>query len=761
MKRKIQLYLLLVVMTVTARSAFGAGAQIKNVGVSPDGNEFRIEVELSSPVSPKIIPLEKPDRLIVDFPDVSPKEQLEQFAINKNGVKRIRVGLNRAIPPITRMVIDLDSARPFSVQILGNKFILRILPLPSVAGSTGGEKTEPAPLPTSAAVQAPAPIASPMPELSKSSDSSSNRPQQEAVATAAKDNQMRRPTVRSSFKIKYVAGNTAYIDGGSNSGLQEGMNLVVRDPHPVVATADRSDAQGAACANVRVIGVAATSAIAEVRSSNRQLKIGDTAELIPEDARVAAGKVLSATATQLRSALTPSDSTSRPPAQLETVERTFVPGHSTDSPPSGQFENVERGRMAGRFSLDYSGVSSSGSTPGTSTQVGVSFQSDMTHIMGTHWNLEGYWRGRINRHSQFQQATIEDTLNKTYTMQLYYDNPDSKWVAGVGRLYLPWAVSLDTIDGGYLGRKVASKVTTGIFAGSTPDLTSWDYRPDHRIAGSFINFEGGAYEGFHYTSTSGLALSTVNWKLDRPYVFFENEVSYKGKFSVYHSLIADSPQGVTTDGIRPGAGISHSYLTVHFQPQHRVSFDVYHNYFRDVPTAATSIVGTGLVDKLLFQGVNAGVHVQPVRNVTLYTSIGTSEKTGDTHRSLNQMYGASWSEIAHSGIRADFHYSKFDSNFGSGDYRVLSLSRQVTNRMFWNLQLGNQDLLSAVTMNNRSNFIANSMDINMGKHSYIQSGYTYVNGAALNYRQWYVSWGYRFDKKQTENEFVQSPDSKH
>lgn len=42
----------------------------------------------------------------------------------------------------------------------------------------------------------------------------------------------------------------------------------------------------------------------------------------------------------------------------------------------------------------------------------------MTNLFGTQWNLEGYWRGRINRHSQFQQETIEDTLNKTYTMQL-------------------------------------------------------------------------------------------------------------------------------------------------------------------------------------------------------------------------------------------------------------------------------------------------------------------------------------------------------
>ena len=272
------------------------------------------------------------------------------------------------------------------------------------------------------------------------------------------------------------------------------------------------------------------------------------------------------------------------------------------------------------------------------------------------------------------------------------------------------------------------------------------------MAGSFINFTGGSYDGVHVSSTVGLALSMLDWKLDRPYLFVENEGSYKSFVSVFHSLIADDPQGVSTNGIRPGAGISWSYLTIHLQPNQRLSFDLYHNYFRDIPTAPTQIVGTGLVDKLLFQGVNAGIHFEPVRHISVYTTIGRSEKTGDEHRSLNQLYGASWSEIAHSGVRADFRYSRFDSNFANGNYRLLSLSRQLSNRTFWNLQFGTQKLISSFTSNNQSKFAATSMDVNLGKHSFVQSGYTLVNGAVLNYREWYTTWGYRFDEGKGETQ---------
>ena len=372
--------------------------------------------------------------------------------------------------------------------------------------------------------------------------------------------------IRHSFKVKYIAGNTVYIDGGSNSGLSSGMTLSIHEP----ANADRGNRDRVTIALVRVIGVAATSAIAEIRSAGQGIKAGDLADLTPADAAAATANARNAIGGTPRNLLLPADEVSDSSNSAESEKTNALRSEQNAATNPGP-------RMAGRIGFDCSGITSTGSTPGTSTQVGMSFHSDMTHLLGTHWNLEGYWRGRINRHSQFLEPTIEDSLNKTYTMQLYYDNPNSKWVAGVGRLYLPWAVSLDTIDGGYLGRKSAFGMTAGIFAGSTPDLNSWHYRPNQRIGGSFVNFEGGDYDRFHFSSTSGAALSAIGWKLDRPFIFFENEASYKGTFSVYHSLIVDSPQGVSTNGIRPGTGVSHSYFTAHYQPKRSLTFDFYHN----------------------------------------------------------------------------------------------------------------------------------------------------------------------------------------
>ena len=99
------------------------------------------------------------------------------------------------------------------------------------------------------------------------------------------------------------------------------------------------------------------------------------------------------------------------------------------------------------------------------------------------------------------------------------------------------------------------------------------------------------------------------------------------------------------------------------------------------------------------------------------------------------------------GIRADVHYSKFDSSFARGNYKVLSLSRHLGNRMIWDGQIGTQNLDSTFTVNHRSFFADTSFDTNLGSHTFLQSGYTISRGEQLNYNQWYLSLGYRFDVK--------------
>jgi AMIN domain len=714
---------LLLTAVASAQTAGDDPAKIRTIDVIRQGDGVRIEVTLTTPVNPNVIVATSPDRLVLDLPGTVSSAKQRQIAVHKSGVKRLRVGLHSTDPPDTRVVLDLTSAHGYALTTKANTIVLTVSPVNIATQSA--QKNDGAVPPASDPL-----VKRLWPWQRKQGGSSAVRESavaaHEGSATAAAAGTHRSPKVpRTVFQVKYVAEGAAYLNGGRSSGLAKGMKLVVRDEGPSSAPD-----VGPTVADLQVISVAEMSAVTNIHVTKREVKPGDWAYLSAEDSkRLSEERVLNSLGTS-------------PPAE------SFKPVNQNSAAQTrAQVLSLQDNRLRARVGLDYSGIHSSGSTAGSSREIGMSFQADMTRIAGTYWNLQGYWRGRLTTNSQPDEDTIQDYLDRTYIMQLYYDNPNSKWVAGFGRLYLPWAVSLDTIDGGYVGRRLGHGLTAGVFGGSTPDPTSWHYRPDQQVAGSFLNLEGGNYDSLHYTSTAGVAFNMLKWQLDRPYLFLENGIFYGKYFSVYHSLIVDSPQGVTTGGIKPGAGIGRSYLTFHVQPAQWIGFDVYHNYFRDVPTAATALIGTGLLDKVLYQGVNVGVRIEPVRHFAVYSSVGHSDTTGDTHRSLNQLYGITWTDIRNTGIRADFHYSKFDSPFARGDYRVLTLSRHLGDRMLWNTQFGSQTLLSTFTANNKSLFMDTSFDTNFGRHTFLQTGVTFERGARLNYEQWYMSLGYRFDMK--------------
>jgi hypothetical protein len=536
--------------------------------------------------------------------------------------------------------------------------------------------------------------------------------------------------MRTAYLVKHVQDETAYLDGGRSSGLAEGMTLVIKDDIKAAALDGLGGNPGGTAAELVVIGVAETSAVAEIRSTKRDIGPGDIAYLSSQDTEALVDQHTLGATRKYPAVITFTESD-----LLDEEARAFVPKEPLPSV----------NRMRGRIGMDYMGTINRDATQSRSSEIGAIFRADFTRIGGTYWNMSGYWRGRVSSFSATSQRTLQDLLNRTYHLELTYQNPNSRWVAGVGRMYLPWASSLNTIDGGYFGRKIAKTGTIGLFGGSTPDPTSWNYNPNQKIGGMFVNFEGGSYEGFHYTSTSGLGVNLLKWQLDKPFIFFENNISYKRFFSIYHTLQADRPRGTPPLVPSPGAGISQSFLTVRIAPIQRLEFSVNHTFFRDIPTFDPTLIGTGLLDKYLFQGVSAGVHVEVVKQISLYTTLGESNRSGDAKRSLNQLFGVAIGRVPWLGLHADAHYSKFNSSFGGGTYRAVSLSRSFGDGFRIELLGGNQSISSALAGNQGARFLTSTVETSLGSRFFLQGSFTTYRGQLQNYDQWSTTLGYRFD----------------
>jgi hypothetical protein len=782
----------LVLASGTWAQSAADSTKISKLAVVDDQGKTRVEVTLTSLISsPQVTVLSNPDRILLELPGVLPGDG-KALEVGRYGVKKVRTSVNDTHKVATaRVVVDLSAARPYIVTMDGNKIVLTLLPVQVTDGTKKRQgaaaaasaplisrihrkpdtSSQPTPgetqntersLPTSASV----PLDSPSQAVPSAAEGqkppsadpsvqsgitattpatvSQPLPQGAELATSYQEVQavdetgtdpnaaapQANPDLHVAFRVKYVAEGVAYLEGGRNDGLAEGMKLEVKAVDPSEKVTAKSGVEAQPVANLEVASVALSSAVGEIQNSTRPVQIGDWAYLSSEDTQgLIAQRSLSATR--------------KYPVVIAFSEGDTLDDEARVVIPRPPLPEINRAR--GRIGFDYSGVSSHDAGGGLTSNAGMIVRTDISRINGTYWNLNGFWRGRINNRSHAGRDTIQDLINRTYTIGLTYDNPNSRWVAGFGRLYLPWATSLDTIDGGYFGRRLRQGVTVGIFAGSSPDPTGWNYDPNRRIGGAFVNFEGGTFDNVRYTSTSGFGLGMLKWNIDRPFVFLENGIFYKRYLSIYHALQADSPSG-NPQVAAPGAGVSRSFLTVRLQPTTRIEFDLNHTYFRDIPTYNAALIDTGLLDKYLFQGFSGGVRVQVVKDVWAYNLLGRSNRSGDTKASWNQLYGVTVGRMPWIRTRTDVHYSKFTSSFGSGSYTSLSLSRNFNDNLRWEV-LGGRQSFTSPTTRDISHFVTGNFEASLGPRYFVQTGYTWNRGAGQNYDQWMFTFGYRFDSR--------------
>ena len=103
-----------------------AAVTIRRVAVLGAGNSVEVEIEASGPVTPQAQVVSGPDRIVLDFPNALPGTALHPIAVNRGDVKGVRTGLFSAKPPVTRVVLDLESAQGYQVFASGNRVIVKL-----------------------------------------------------------------------------------------------------------------------------------------------------------------------------------------------------------------------------------------------------------------------------------------------------------------------------------------------------------------------------------------------------------------------------------------------------------------------------------------------------------------------------------------------------------------------------------------------------------------------------------------------------------
>jgi len=530
------------------------------------------------------------------------------------------------------------------------------------------------------------------------------------------------PDVASGIQVKHVSGNAVYLAAGSIAGLSESQKLTVLRRQK---TGDRY--QAVAVGEIEIESVVPTSSVGRITNSTSEIIPGDAAYLTQPDLRDLHQQRLVQDNQQFAQLVSFTEGS--PPVQ-----------EMRESLPKPPLPEINRFR--GRIGFDTNFLQNLDSGNNVS-QLGFVLRLDATRLGGTYWSISGYHRGKFQSRTNYQNQTISDLINRTYQLSLTYNNPHSHWVAGAGRLLIPWASSLNTMDGFYFGRRFGRE-TVGLFGGTNPDPTDWNYDPHRQMGGAFVNLDHGDFDSFRFISTSGIAVSRINWDTDRQFGFFENRLFYKYFLSIYSNIETDLLTASQNNGDSKVI-LSRSYLTVRLQPHKVISFDFNENYYRNLPTFDPRLIGTGLLDKFLFQGLSGGVRLSLPYHLGIYGNTGRSSRTGDQRPAWNYLGGVSLGDILHSKVRGEYRYSRFDTSFGRGIYQTGILSREAVEGLRFELQLGRQSIQSPFTTQGHAWFVNGNVDWYLGANYFIGAGITAYRGEVQRYNQYFINLGYRFD----------------
>jgi type IV pilus assembly protein PilQ len=131
-----------------AKPATRPGA-VQDISVARGAEGLDIRIKGRNLGEPKAMKLASPDRIVIDIPNAVPVRNSRQIAVNDGNVKAVRMARYQLQPPVTRVVVDLESSQEYEIASSTDGLSVKLRP------ATAAKPAEAAPLPAETPAQPP------------------------------------------------------------------------------------------------------------------------------------------------------------------------------------------------------------------------------------------------------------------------------------------------------------------------------------------------------------------------------------------------------------------------------------------------------------------------------------------------------------------------------------------------------------------------------------------------------------------------------
>jgi len=136
-----------------------ADNKLQHVNVVPGANDIQIEISSSQTVTPRVIKLSSPARVVVELPETVVATSQNRIPVGSAGVKGVRIGMDGKTPPTTSVVVDLEKALAYDIAPGPAGKVVLILHTQDGGSAVANNTPTPAPKAAAPVAKTAAPIA--------------------------------------------------------------------------------------------------------------------------------------------------------------------------------------------------------------------------------------------------------------------------------------------------------------------------------------------------------------------------------------------------------------------------------------------------------------------------------------------------------------------------------------------------------------------------------------------------------------------------
>lgn len=459
-------------------------------------------------------------------------------------------------------------------------------------------------------------------------------------------------------KITYIAENSCYTDIGKDKGASKGDTLFTKDRGHALLIIQSISRKSSYCTLINV---------------STRIQLGE--ELIV---------YVNEPSLTPKHTLTQKDTLRKEITDLKALWAGTISQASMDKDSAGHLQSRttrsasrQPNQLSGRIALQSFFSRDMKNSGYNYVQPGGVINLDINRIQGSHYNMSSNIRFRKTFSSM--PARANDYPLRVYELSIEYNNPAVPYRYSAGRIFAPVINGVGNFDGVFFGYKLTHEWELGTFGGTQPN--NLNSKPDmtNSKIGIYANFKKDFAPAWRWNTTMAFSGQYVNRKIDREYIYIQNDISLGRKITFYQN----SEIGINRSDLsnrKNKIEISNLYIMGHYTPVQAVSLTASYDARVNVYLIQTyRSIPDSLFDDALLQGFRGDINWRTTRYLTLSASTSLRTRAGDTHKTYLNSAGLNYYNLLRSQINFNYRYFLTSTQYTKANSSSLGLSRQFSN----------------------------------------------------------------------------------